>query len=32
VCELEVEVLKDGARRVCAWGSQTVMRLADRPA
>lgn len=31
VCELAVDVRKDGTRRACAWGSQTVFCLADRP-
>lgn len=31
VCELEVEALKDGARARCAWGSQTLICLRDRP-
>jgi len=31
VCELEVEAVKDGARTRCAWGSQTLICLRDRP-
>jgi len=31
VCELSVDVVKDGARRACAWGSQTLICLAERP-
>jgi uncharacterized protein (TIGR00369 family) len=31
VCELEVEAVKDGARSRCAWGSQTLICLRDRP-
>jgi uncharacterized protein (TIGR00369 family) len=30
VCELEVEVWKDGTPRTCAWGLQTVICLRDR--
>jgi uncharacterized protein (TIGR00369 family) len=30
VCELEVTVVKGGARTRCAWGTQTTICLADR--
>lgn len=30
VCELEVEAIRDGATRRCAWGSQTLMCLEGR--
>jgi uncharacterized protein (TIGR00369 family) len=30
ICELEADVVKDGARRTCAWGTQTIFRL-ERP-
>ena len=31
VCELAVEALKGGTRTRCAWGSQTLICLRDRP-
>ena len=31
VCEIEAVVRKGAAQTLCAWGTQTVMCLADRP-
>lgn len=31
VCRLEVDVLKDGVRKICALGQQTIITLHDTP-